>query len=223
MPFEQKLLRATDKQIVEAFKAISAELDVQAGNLTFLIFADGHPASFTTDLTQLDGNDQIQTLLDRDSVLLRELSILYPQLGNLSIKVQREEPFDLLHVTVRQNQPPPEVQAAAIAAMDRHLQAFKPTPIPEGVLGEDLAAFYRSRDESVLRLERLNTDIITQNEKYRKRLEKDFNDRKKELEDGLSDRRDTLEVEFSTKDEALQAEKQKLDDRSARHARREQF
>lgn len=224
MAAQQKILRATDKQIVDAFRAISADIDVQAATLTFTLFAEGKPSNFTAELGQIDANESIQQLLDQNSVLFHTLSIHYPPLDHLSISIERAEPFDLLRISVRQpGQPPPEVQAAAVASVDRHLQAFKPAPIPDGVLGEDLANFYRSRDEAVLRLERLNADIIKQNEEYRQRLETDFNARKEQLENDFVERRTGLEHEISEQREALQAEKQELDDRSARHARREQF
>ena len=69
----------------------------------------------------------------------------------------------------------------------------------------------------------MNADIIRQNEEYRRRLESDFHTRKDELENQLASRRSELEREFAEKDEKFQAEKKALDDRSARHARRDQF
>ena len=49
---EQKLIQATDSQIVQAFKAICAALEVvEQANLTFSTFAVNQPAPIKANLT----------------------------------------------------------------------------------------------------------------------------------------------------------------------------
>ena len=223
MPGPQKILRATDKEIVEAFAAMSKDLDVQKASLSFAIYADGHPATFTCELSNIGDDENINRILNQNSVLFQDLSIVFTPLNHLSVRVQRAEPFDLLHFHVRQNQPTPEVQAQAIAVMDKHLYSFKPTPIPDSAIGEELSNFYRSRDEVVAKLERLNAQIIKQNDEYRKKLETEFDHKRTKLEKDFDDRKEHLEKKISDEKEVLQEERKALDDRSARQARRDQF
>ena len=146
MAGEQKILRATDKQIVNAFKAVCAELKVDQANFSLSPLAEGRPVQFTVDLGQIDNDENLKLLLDRNSVLFRTLTASFPTLVGLSIKVERGEPFDTIHINIQQqDQPAPGLQVAALAAIDRHFQSYKPTPIPDALLGKELADFYRSR------------------------------------------------------------------------------
>ena len=125
---------------------------------------------------------------------------------------------------------------------DDHLEAsrafslvqeyFVPYSHPDAIkqaLGPEFSEHYSRRDEELSRLENLAQRITEDTHGHRKKLDAEYEERKKELNQSIKERRFTLQQDHSrrqdeliTREEELEKRKKDLDDRTARHARREQ-
>ena len=96
-------------------------------------------------------------------------------------------------------------------------------------LGPELAEFYNLREEGLSRLENLTQRIVRETHDYRIQLDTEFSEHKKQLNKSFAEKEKTLEEKYNermdelrNREEKLEKLRQELDDRTARHARREQ-
>ena len=99
----------------------------------------------------------------------------------------------------------------------------------ERALGPELAEFYRLREAGLSRLEALTLRLVDETHDYRLRLDAEMAEQKQALSISVDKRTQELEANYGeraahldARARELQEQRQDLDDRSARHARREQ-
>lgn len=122
-------------------------------------------------------------------------------------------------------------QRAKFVFILQSMQAALPPPTSSLLLRKidpGLAEFYRAREETVLRLERMYAQILEEHEKYKLRVEASVADKQKELqkqfearESELNAKYEALKAELDSRSAELDEQKKKIDDRDNRHARRD--
>src|SRR5207244_10491098 len=101
----------------------------------------------------------------------------------ISIQVNRKaEGFDVYAIGPFPQEYDPAKAAMVLAAFGRHFRSLDRPDAISKLLGEELAEFYRHREETVLRLERLNKDLIERNSEYRRKLDDEAAERNTRLQ-----------------------------------------
>ena len=92
-----------------------------------------------------------------------------------------------------------------------------------------MAEFYRRREEGLSRLEALTQKLVKDTHDYRLQMDAEMAEHKQELTASFDEKNRALEAnheartaEFEAREQDLTTRRRELDDRSARHARREQ-
>ena len=99
----------------------------------------------------------------------------------------------------------------------------------ERALGPELAEFYRLREDALSRLESLTQKLVKETHDYRLRLDQEVVEHKRSLAASFDETKQELQAtherrsaDLLAQEQNLESRRQELDDRSARHARREQ-
>ena len=117
----------------------------------------------------------------------------------------------------------------AFSTIQKYFVPYSQPKAIEQALGPALANHYNRRDEELSRLEDLAQRITEDSHGHRLKLDAEYEERKKELNESIKERRLILKQdhnrrqnELITREEELEKRRKDLDDRTARHARREQ-
>lgn len=225
-----RLLRMPDRVVINTLRGIAEAL--RATNATYRVWItkDG-PTIGEMKPADLDKNEDLKRVLDLETAVLNRAVLSLPQggnAGNVQVSLTREENgFDQVQIGIAQNLD----SGAASRILAAAAEQFKPYDTAgkiEVIVGEQLAEFYKIREETLGRLERLNERLVEDAAVYRRRVDEEAAALKAKLEGEAKAEQEQRAAEFQTRIEALQrreeelaAEKKALDDRSSRHARRQ--
>uniref|UniRef100_UPI0023AFFFAD hypothetical protein n=1 Tax=Sedimenticola hydrogenitrophicus TaxID=2967975 RepID=UPI0023AFFFAD len=169
----------------------------------------------------------IKELVGAESALSWQIQVQFPSFQNASIVVVREVGSDSVKININ-NDADQLLSIKLIAAAHKYLRAYERTESTDKLLGDELAEFYRKREQGLLRLEELTQTLIDQNERYRQQLDQEKSEYNsqlaKEYEVREAERIAELEKrleEVKSQEDALEALKSEIDDRQSRHARRQ--
>ena len=147
----------------------------------------------------------------------------------LSLQRNREQGVDDIQIGYQQDPADPVEVSRALIAIQRHFVPLNRAAEIERFLGPELSEFYKRREESLSRLEALTGRLVEETHDYRIRLDAELANHKQALAESFEQKEQTLEKQHQARASELQAREQalhklrtELDDRSARHARREQ-
>ncbi len=222
---------SSDGDILNAFKEIGQEVgqDLKRCHVTvtvannmeaiqpFTLFGvqEQPIAEFANQHTDASWSEVVVHFLplDVDVVLTRK-----PQEGYDEVRVSfRKDPED-----------PVEVSRTFITIQHRFTPLNRAAAI-ERALGPEMAEFYRLREQGLSRLESLARTIVKETHEYHMKLDAETTEQKRSLTDSFGEKEQTLEKKYEERTAELEAQekdlnklRQELDDRSARHARREQ-
>ena len=177
---------------------------------------------------------------DGEALWARVITNFKSEKKNLSLRVERYATNGLRtsddEITVdyvkNENDLIPEDHLEASRAFSTVQEHFVPYSHPEAIkhaLGPEFSEHYSRRDEELSRLEKLAQRLTEDTHGHRKKLDAEYEERKKELNQSIKERRLTLQQDHSrrqdelvSREEELEKRRKDLDDRTARHARREQ-
>ncbi|HAR41270.1 MAG TPA: hypothetical protein DCS07_01340 [Bdellovibrionales bacterium] len=104
-----------------------------------------------------------------------------------------------------------------VANLRANLKALDSTNTQEAILGSVLSAHYQARESELSKLLGISETVISDQEKYRQTLEKTYDAKKSGLERDYAD----LKKALDNKEAEFNQRLTEIDDRAARHARRE--
>ena len=145
--------------------------------------------------------------------------------------IEKDSEVTITHgITKAENEPENYSEASDIfAIIQKYFIPYNQAAAIEKALGPELAEYHNLREESLSRLENLSQDIVKNTHDYRQRLDSEVAKYKKELNESFAIRRETLKDEYKEhedklkiREKELESLRKELDDRTARHARREQ-
>ena len=233
MPANRTFRSATssDAKVLKAFEEIGKELNQNMAMCTVTVTVATNSAQvppFT--LIAPDRNPFVQFANQHGEASWDVFRIEFEEM-DLNVRLSRkpEEGDDEIIISFNQDPEDPLEISRAFTAIQRHFVPLNRAAAIERVLGPELAEFYRRREEGLARLESLAQKIVTETHTYRLRLDSETADHKRALTASLDEKEKNLEEKFDertgeldAREEELNKQRQELDDRSARHARREQ-
>lgn len=213
-----------DRKVVEAILAVAQDVGIRdSSKITISI---GGATNLDLTPNQIQDDTQFKALASADAALASRFHLHGYQQGNLVIT--REAACDQLAVSWQQPHVTTDFAIKFLASVAKHFPIYGRTEATDKVLGEELAEFYRRREQGLVRLETFSQDLIERNSKYREDLGSEFDDHKRCLEAEIDAQRQTLEAAHASKlskleerEQALEARTKDLDDRESRHVRRE--
>ena len=221
-----QILKIEDRKLLSSLKQIIEECNSE-GATYHLLMAKGHKM-IEVKAGQLDDNETLKAIFELNSTLLHKVTVnLKPPFTQGSINITRDESFDNVNIQFPQDLSE-DIAVKLIASAHKHLKPFAPTHKLDRILGEELAEYYRKREETLTRLEVLERSVLEQNIEYRRRIDEEKAIFEENLTKECNDKQGVLEERFQEKvkeleerEQALDKLKQQFDDRSSKHARRQ--
>ena len=218
-----------DAAILKAFEAIAEELNQDPAycGVAFQIMGN-----FRDEL-RLDGiqdHPLVQHVNEAGGASWTHASITLNQL-NMQVSVDRDPKVNSDRISVSYNNQNPDLVEAnrALLAVQRQFRPLDRAAAIEHALGPEMAEFYRRREEGLARLEALTQRIVKDTHDYRMKLDTETAEHKQSLTTDFDEKAKALDAKHEEWSAALETRAQELeklrvelDDRSARHARRQQ-
>ena len=144
-------------------------------------------------------------VITSETSLAWQVQITVPTLSNASIAIIRQPGSDLAQISIN-NELDRNKAIAFISSCKENLRAYERTLKLDSLLGDELAEFYRKREDALIRLESLSQKLIEQNEAYRT-----------DLDDKCDNAQDELIQKLQSKKEELNNQIKKIEDESEKN------
>lgn len=219
-----RIFKVQDKELIDSLRQIATDCNALQ-NAPVNCYLGQNSGHIKTNFSSLD--EDLQTILSVESTILCKITATFPHLDNSSITIERQDGSDLATINFNDQTPPVQI-VPLIAAAQKHLRTYERTENIDKLLGDELAEFYRRREQGLLRLEELADKLILRNEEYRKQVDVETAELRKQLQADLEAAKERLQKDYSGKEEhlkerevQLESRTHDLDDRDSRHARRQ--
>ena len=147
----------------------------------------------------------------------------------MNLSRDRDSGDDLVRISYGKEPSEPTDVSRSIVAIQRQFVPLNRAAAIERALGPEMAEFYRRREEGLSRLEQLTQQLVKETHDYRMRLDTESAEHKRAVTTAFDEKAKELDATYEDRSVALEAREQdlnkrrrELDDRGARHARREQ-
>ena len=226
---EFRAFKSTDQEILDALRAIFVEAGINAPKIALIFAQDGTGPHKAGNLDEIIDGLELET----NGVLLghiRASGQISEQTNNqrqsITVKVVRENGSDL--VTIEPSQHANfEIVGRINELTQKYFRPYERTDAIDQLLGNELAEFYRKREEALTRLEDTQQKLIEQQHSYQTKLQeqteeirqqvrKDGDAYKADLDKQHTERVSLLDEREKSLDERLK----EIDDRDSKHARR---
>ena len=222
----------SDAGIVSAFERIAGKLEQGLDQCSLGVSVIGN-YNFNPDafpLSEIKEQPWMRDIEQTDGATWESASVNLPDIGmHLSVSRRFEEGYDHIHISFNPDPKDPAIIRHAVLAVQEQLVPRYHAAALERALGPEMAEFYRLREEGLSRLEALTRSLAKENHDYRKQLDVEAAEHNRVLTESFENKKAELESQYEARTNELserQVEldrlRQELDDRSARHARREQ-
>lgn len=217
------IVPGTDREYVDTFLKLRTDKAFDFEKVTL-----GHLSDLPAG--DLATNKGIQDVLDQG---VRSFPNLTFRAGNgSSVSIQRPTDQSTLFDKVSVNRPDrmDQVQfAQLVAVVQRHL---KPSGVLDigNLLGPATTKHFEAREIALARLEEMASNLLNEMETARREREREFHNKERELNEQYERRRAELDDQVKRRQEQLdqraaelEALRKELDDRAAKHARRQHY
>ena len=207
-----------------AFKKIADDLrqHTERCHVTVSVLQDhGSPPSFP--LSEIQGERFAEHANEYEGATWENISINFePAKLNLTLTRDRKKGDDEIRIHYREVPSDPYEVRRTLIAIQRQFVPLNRAEAIERALGPEMAEFYRLREETLSRLETLTDKLVRETHDYRLRLDTETTEYKRKLTASLEEESKKRTAAVEAREQDLNELRQELDDRSARHARREQ-
>ena len=242
----------SDAKVIENFEEIVEDLQRKpADGRVILHFLGTSPTSSGPtnvgmtefNLSEIEDHSVVRYSKEHDNAIWSEVS-LYIEPIQLTIRIERyfrleaikqekrnEDTVTITHGS-RKNELEPNdllMGSKAISTVQKYFIPFDQAAAIEQSLGPEMAEFYNLREEGLRRLEDLSQRIAKETHDYRQQLDSELRVKEEKLNTEFDVRKENLDKQIEEHREKLREQesqlekrRQELDDRSVRHARREQ-
>lgn len=180
-----------------------------------------------------EGGGRINNTIQLDSESIKPnstfdcISLSFNYVGiNMSISLTREN--SLIKLSLNVTNANLQTASEVIETIQELFPPFIRNESFDKLLGDELAEFYRKREEGLLRLETLSQNLIEDNQTYRNKLDIEVEKKKDSLISESTKYKENIKSEYDLKlenikkrEEELELKIKELDDRSSKHARRQ--
>ena len=224
-PITFQIVPGSDKEYYAAFEAMGAEGEYVYDKATFGNISDKARAELAQD-------SGFQDVLNQGMRVFPNFSFHFTNRFSVNITRHSDEKslFDKVSISI-QGQPSQNLtQFAKFAAVvQRHLGQTSLLNIGN-LLGPAATQHFEAREIALARLEQLAANLLGEMEKSRQKREQETEEKRKALEEQFQRRHIELEAqtkkrleELEHRTSALDARGKELDDRAAKHARRQHY
>ena len=234
----------SDADKIEKSRKIAEELSESPEQCEITIyFSDterrGLVAACTFDLTDIENQPLVSHAIEHDGEALWAEVLTNFKSKNLSLKVGRnldvesstiDEEITVKFTKKKESLVPDDYleTSKAFSSIQKHFVPYSHPEAIEQVLGPELTEYYSRREEGLSHLENLAQRITKETHEYRLKLDSETEQHKRDLDQSYRFKQSKLQEEYDEKaselnahKEELEKKKKELDDRTARHARRE--
>jgi len=205
--------RLPDKKLLEALAAITKAIAAKTSKLTVRL-DEQHRQAINCPLEEVEGNAEIQQIIKLNASLMGDVSLAIgaPPYNGCSIMVRRSGVTDSVTINLRNDLPvPPACQL--VASIQDQLKPYERDESFDKLLGDELAEFYRKREEGLVRLEALAQRIVEQNEEYRRKLDQEAQATQTRLHEQHEALSKQLQTTYERKDKTLHEREHSLEKR----------
>lgn len=222
---------STDAEILVAFEKIAKELgqDPKSSGVNVTVM-HGYGFNQGYQLAVIQDQPFAKFAKQHKGTSWETVSLnLVPSGLALSLTRNREQGLDDIYIRYQQDPSDPVEVSRALIAIQRQFVPLNRAAEMKRVLGPELSEFYNRREEGLSRLEALTGRLVEETHDYRMKLDAEVADHKRQITASFDERSQALDqqhekriAELAAREKDLEKLRQDLDDRSARHARREQ-
>ena len=221
---------SSDSKILNAFEEIAKELGQDLRQCQVTVTVEDTEAIPPFTLFGIQDQPLAQYARQHEGASWNVASIFFEPLElYVNLNRMREQGDDQISISSRKDRIDPVEFSRTLITIQRHFVPFDRAVAIEQSLGPELAEFYRRREEGLSRMESLAKTIVKETHEYHMRLDKEMAEQKRSLAMSFEEKEQTLlkkhedrTAELEAREEDLDKLRRELDDRSARHARREQ-
>ncbi|MDE0054138.1 MAG: hypothetical protein OXT64_07770 [Gammaproteobacteria bacterium] len=220
---------SNDAAILEAFEKIATELSQDIGKCSVTIHV---MSQFSAQFILSDRPNQafVQHANEVGGASWTRVEIAFNPLPlTVDLSRDREANDDVISVSYDASDPDLVDVTRSVVAVQRQFVPLNRAAAIERALGPEIAEFYRRREEGLARLEALTQRIVEETHNYRMQLDSETANHKRVLGEAFEEKAKALDDQHQRRSAAVDAQAQELDkrrrdldDRSARHARRQQ-
>ncbi len=222
---------SSDAAILSALETIAAELsqDAERCRVTVTIMDQYEPIPNIL-LSEIQSQPFAQYAKEHGGASWTSVSIDFEPL-QLSVKLvrDRQRGDDQIRIYYHKDPSDPAEVSRSLIAIQRQFVPLNRAAAIERALGPEMAEFYRRREEGLSRLETLTQNLVKETHDYRMQLDAEVAEHKRALTASFDEKNRARDAKYEERTAALEAREQDLeklrrglDDRSSRHARREQ-
>lgn len=221
-PITFNIIPGTDRDYYSALERMREE-GVRYEKATFGNLSQMSP-------NDLEKNTDLQAVLNENMRVFQRMSFQFGE--RLSVTIQRQPDDKSLFDKVSVNRPDnaDHLQIAKlVAALQKHLGQTSILNVGN-LLGPAATQHFEAREIALTRLEQLSANLLGEMEEARKRREREYDAKEKALEERIEQRVTELEAqakrhqeELDQRSAGLDARSKELDDRAAKHARRQHY
>ena len=216
---------SSDAEILIALEKIADELGEDAERCPVMVnvMQDYEPNPTEIPLSQIQGERFAQHAKEHDGATWESVSVNFRQWElNVNLTRDRKQGDDVIGIFFQRDPLAPFEVRRAVIAVQRQFVPLNRAVAIEQALGPEMAEFYRLREETLSRLEKLTGRLVKETHDYRMQLDAEMTEHKRELTASLDKEYKEKTAALEARERGLDELRQELDDRSARHARREQ-
>ena len=221
----------SDAAILAAFRDIAAELDEDPKQCRVtVVVMENYQWNHEFQLAGIQRQPFAQHAAQHDSASW-ERAWIHFELARLQVRVDRDRQLgdDRIEVSFSKDPDDPVDVSRSLTAVQKQFIPLNRAAAIERALGPEMAEFYRLREAGLSRLEALTQRLARDTHNYRMGLDAEIAEHKRAMDESFAEKRGKLEArhekrnaELKSREEDLDKIREELDDRSARHARREQ-
>ena len=215
---------SSDAEILIALEKIAADVGQYADQCPVTVnFMQGYGSDPTIPLSLIQSERFAEHAKEHDGATREGVSIYFePSKLTLILTRDRDKGDDIIQISYQKNPFDPLELRRALIAIQRQFIPLNRAEAIERALGPEMAEFYRLREENLSRLEKLTPKLVEETHDYRMQLDTGMAEHKRELTASLEEEYKKKNAVLTEREQDLTKLCQELDDRSARHARREQ-
>jgi hypothetical protein len=222
-PIEFAVVPDTDRGYFEALSKLKDESEFSYTKATFGDIPE-------INVQELPTHSGLHEILNQEVKAFRRITYTFGT--QETIRIERQPDASSLYdkVTVNHGQQKDAVQFAKLcAAAQKHLGATSLSNL-SNLLGPEAQRHFEAREVALAKLEKLTATLLQDVENARQQREKEFREKEEALEKKHEKRLTDLEQQHEDRQKALQERseeldnlRKELDDRAAKHARRQHY
>ena len=222
---------SSDAAILIAFEKIAAELeqDPKQCRVTVVVM-DDYGSNHESMLSEIQSEPFAQYAKQHEGATWASVLIsLEPLRLRINLRRDREKGDDEIRIAYQMDPSDPVEVSRSLIAIERQFVPLNRAAAIERALGPEMTEFYRLREEGLSRLETLTQKLVRETHDYRMRLDAEMAEHTQAITASFDEKNRVLEAKYEERTAALELHekdleklRRDLDDRSARHARREQ-